>query len=88
MVTQVNHLFWHRFLSNLIVFPGLSQLTQSFGQGGFTGTSLTCGGGGGGQNNYGGYGGGVGGGGQHTATPWIHDREVHNLIENVSKGQK
>ena len=59
-------------------------MTQSFGQGGFTGGSLTCGGGGG-QNNYG-YGGGVGGGGQHTATPWIHDREVHNLIENVSKG--
>ena len=64
---------------------GLSQLTQTFGgTGGFSGS---CGGPA--QNGYGGYGGGGGGqqgGGQHGAPAWIHDRDVHNLIENVSKG--
>ena len=64
---------------------GLSQLTQTFGgTGGFSGS---CGGPP--QGGYGGYGGGPGGqagGGQHGAPAWIHDRDVHNLIENVSKG--
>ena len=68
---------------------GLSQLTQTFGGGG--GFSGSCPG----QNSYGGYGGGGGGGGggqgqpgggQHGPPTWIHDREVHNLIENVAKG--
>ena len=67
-------------------FPGLSQLTQSFGQGNFPGSgSLTCSSGG----QY-----GAGGGGGYppaqpnsSASSWIHDREVHNLIENVSKGE-
>ena len=65
---------------------GLSQLTQSFGggsngAGGFPGGQLSCNGGG--QGNYG-YGPVTGG--QHSN--WIHDRDVHNLIENVSKGEK
>ena len=68
-------------------FPGLSQLTQTFGGGagggGFTGGQLSCGSGG--QSGYGGgYGGPSlgGGGGQHAAPTWIHD----SLMENVSKG--
>ena len=71
-----------------MLVAGLSQLTQTFGAGGSAGAGSFGGGGqlscnGSGQSNYGGYG-GPGVGQQHSN--WIQDRDVHNLIENVSKG--
>ena len=68
------------------LYPGLSQLTQSFGQGNFPGSgALTCSSGG----QYGSGGGGYPPPAQSnsSASSWIHEREVHNLIENVSKGE-
>ena len=83
-----------QFPADRILCSGLSQLTQTFGGGGgFSGSCPA-------QNTYGGYGGGGGGpgggagggapgqpGGQHGPPAWIHDRDVHNLIENVAKGE-
>ena len=63
--------------------PGLSQLTQSFGQSNFGGSSssLTC-------SSSGQYASGYNPNqANSSASSWIHDREVHNLIENVSKGE-
>lgn len=58
-------------------YSGLSQLTQTFGQGGtFPSPGLACSGGGGQYPAY----------SQPGPGGWGQEREVHNLIENVTKG--
>ena len=70
---------------NIHLLSGLSQLTQTFGSGagsGFSGGQLSCSGG---QSNYG-AGANYGQAGQHSG--WsLHDRDVHNIIDNVAKGK-